>query len=97
MDSLTQQEQALLRKRKTQDLDKTHKWELKARHKLANARAKKDSDKKAQSGGEISMPEVFVSNYMKQQRNFVKYRRQKKFTEEAETGEAKQSLALPKS
>jgi len=43
------------------------------------------------------MPEVFVSNYMKQQRNFVKYRRQKKFIEGAETGEAKQSLALPKS
>jgi hypothetical protein len=42
------------------------------------------------------MPEVFVSNYMKQQRNFIKYRRQKKCIEKAETGEAKQSLVLPK-
>jgi len=43
------------------------------------------------------MPEVFVSNYMKQQRNFVKYRRQKNLINGEEDGEAKQSLALPKS
>lgn len=41
------------------------------------------------------MPEVFVSNYMKQQRNFVKYRRQKKECA-AEVGD-KQATSLPKS
>jgi large subunit ribosomal protein L7e len=40
------------------------------------------------------MPEVFVSNYMKQQRNFVKYRRQKNETKDVED---KQSVSLPKS
>jgi hypothetical protein len=38
---------------------------------------KRKMEEKEKAGGKILMPEVFVSNYMKQQRNFVKYRREK--------------------
>lgn len=38
---------------------------------------KRKMEEKEKTGAKILMPEVFVSNYMKQQRNFVKYRREK--------------------
>jgi len=81
-----------LRNRKKGDAETKRKWELKAKHKLANLRNEKLKDKK-KLGHDILMPEVFVSNYMKQQRNFVKYRRQKNETKDVED---KQSVALPK-
>ena len=37
---------------------------------------KKKMEDKEKTGKKILMPEVFISNYMKQQRNFVKYRRE---------------------
>ena len=63
-------------------------------HKLANVRKKKLDDKK-KLGADIQMPEVFVSNYMKQQRNFVKYRRQRNATAPEKVTD-KQELVLPK-
>ena len=38
---------------------------------------KRKMEEKEKAGGKILMPEVFVSNNMKQQRNFVKYKREK--------------------
>ena len=43
---------------------------------MEQARQKKIAERKAAGAGTI-MPEVFVSNHMKQQRNFVHYKRQK--------------------
>ena len=43
---------------------------------MAQGRQKKLDEKLAKAGGvKVLMPEVFVSNYNKQQRNFVKYKR----------------------
>ena len=46
------------------------------------------------------MPEVFVSNYMKQQRNYVKYKRFKsgqepRYNNTAQKAEDKQDVVLP--
>lgn len=39
---------------------------------MAQVRQKKADEKLAVAGGQkVNMPEVYVSNYMKQQRNFV--------------------------
>jgi hypothetical protein len=38
---------------------------------------KRKMEEKEKTGKKILMPEVFISNYMKQQRNFVKYKREK--------------------
>ena len=56
-------------------------------------------------GKKVLLPEVYVSNYMKQQRNFVKYKRFKAGTSprylskdaSAATSEDKQVLVLPES
>jgi len=37
---------------------------------------KRKMEEKEKTGKKILMPEVFISNYMKQQRNFVKYKRE---------------------
>ena len=37
---------------------------------------KRKIEEKEKTGKKILMPEVFVSNYMKQQRNYVNYKRQ---------------------
>ena len=42
---------------------------------MDRGRKKKMEDKEA-TGKKILMPEVFISNYMKQQRNFLKYKRE---------------------
>ena len=43
---------------------------------MAQGRQKKLNEKQQKAGGiKVLMPEVFVSNYMKQQRNYVKYKR----------------------
>jgi ribosomal protein L30/L7E len=43
---------------------------------MSQARSKK-ADEAEKAGKNIIMPEVFVSNHMKQQRNYVHYRRNK--------------------
>lgn len=71
---------------------------------MQQGRQKKLLDKEKQAGGKtILMPDVFVSNYMKQQRNFVHYKRFKKSSsvdrlapEIAAKVTDKQELALPK-
>lgn len=96
------QELALLKKRKRDDLDKKRKLDNAARIKMAAVRKKKQDEKLAIAGGrKVLMPEVYVSNYLKQQRNFVKYKRQKtshspRFNEAAAAVEDKQELVLPK-
>jgi hypothetical protein len=46
---------------------------------MQQGRQKKLMEKQKMAGGmTVQMPEVFVSNYMKQQRNFVHYKRLKK-------------------
>ena len=73
---------------------------------MAQVRQKKADDKLAVAGGkQVLLPEVYVSNYMKQQRNYVQYKRQKKTQEPrymskevlAAAAEDKQILVLPKS
>ena len=108
MEGLDVQQEALLRKRKRDDLDKKRKLDAAAKIKLASVRQKKLDDKLKMAGGQkILMPEVFVSNYMKQQRNYVKYRRNKsqsdpkyvtvKPQETAEEVDPRQALVLPSS
>ena len=41
---------------------------------------KKKMEDKEKTGKKILMPEVFISNYMKTQRNFVKYKREVSYT-----------------
>jgi hypothetical protein len=48
---------------------------MRAKSRMERGRKKKMEDKE-KTGGKILMPEVFVSNYMKQQRNYVKYKRE---------------------
>ena len=46
-------------------------------------KAKKQAEKDA-AGGSVLMPQVFASNHMKQQRNYVHYKRNKAKIELAE-------------
>lgn len=71
---------------------------------MAQVRQKKADEKLAIAGGtKVTMPEVYVSNYMKQQRNYVKYKRFKASHEPrfdndklAAKIEDKQEIVLPK-
>lgn len=73
------QQVALLKKRKRDDFDKKKRLDAKAKQKMAQGRQKKLLEKQNRAGGStVLMPDVFVSNYMKQQRNFVHYKRFKK-------------------
>ena len=49
--------------------------EMRARSRMERGRKRKMEDKE-KAGVKILMPEVFVSGYMKQQRNYVKYKRE---------------------
>ena len=72
------QQEALLKKRKQDDISKKRRFDARAKQKMAQVRQKKIDDKLKIAGGQKTiLPEVFVSNYMKQQRNYVKYRRNK--------------------
>lgn len=73
---LTQYKEALLKKRKKDDYEKNRRIDARAKQKMEQTRQKKIADRLAAGAGTI-MPEVFVSNHMKQQRNFVHYKRQK--------------------
>ncbi len=48
---------------------------MRARSRMERGRKRKMEDKE-KTGAKILMPEVFVSSYMKQQRNYVKYKRE---------------------
>lgn len=73
---LNEYKEALLKKRKKDDYESKRRFNARAQQKMAQARQKKQDIRLAQGAGTI-LPEVFVSNRMKQQRNFVHYKRQK--------------------
>ena len=50
--------------------------DARAKQKMSQVRDKKAAEKEI-TGKNIQMPEVFVSNHMKQQRNYVHYKRNK--------------------
>lgn len=91
------QQEALLRKRRKDDFEQKKRLDQKAKSKLASGRAKKLSEKEKRAGGAlIKMPEVFVSNQMKQQRNYVHYKRHKH--QQALSGSSDvQRITLPES
>lgn len=68
-------QEALLKKRKRDDENVRKRLDMKAKAKLERGRKKKIEDKE-KTGRKILMPEVFISSQMKQQRNFVHYKRQ---------------------
>lgn len=52
---------------------------------MSQVRQKKADDKVKIAGGtRVMRPEVFASNYMKQQRNFVHYKRHKRAGDDVE-------------
>lgn len=73
---LTHTQEALLKKRKRDDMDQRRRVDARAKQKLDQGRHKKLAEKE-KAGGNVLMPEVFVSNHMKQQRNYVHYKRNK--------------------
>ena len=76
IEELNQYQESLLKKRKRDDVDHRRRVDARAKQKMNQVRDKKVAEKLA-SGKGILMPEVFVSNHMKQQRNFVHYKRNK--------------------
>jgi len=76
MEGLDVQQEHLLKKRKRDDMEKKRKLNNRAMQKMAQVRQKKADEKLKIAGGQkVLVPEVYVSNYMKQQRNYVKYKR----------------------
>ena len=64
---------------------------------MSQVRNKKRDEKKKQAGGDaVLMPEVFVSNFNKQQKNFVKYKRQKTSHKDHAQVVDKQQLSVAK-
>mmetsp|Transcript_23346 Transcript_23346/g.31259 ORF Transcript_23346/g.31259 Transcript_23346/m.31259 type:complete len:127 (+) Transcript_23346:30-410(+) len=103
MEGLDIQQETLLKKRKRDDVVKKRQLNNRAHQKMAQVRQKKLDDKLKIAGGQkVVMPEVYVSNYMKQQRNYVKYKRFKSGQEPKYMGAAalkdqdKQDFHLPK-
>ena len=94
------QQESLLKKRKRDDLVKKRKADVRARRRMAQVRQKKLDEKLKIAGGvKVIMPEVFVSNYMKQQRNYAKYKQMKaRQTPRHQTSQVtdKQELTLPR-
>ena len=76
VEDLTHHQENLLKKRRRDDVDQRKRIDARAKAKFDSGRKKKMAEKEA-SGANILMPEVFVSNQMKQQRNYVKYKRSK--------------------
>ena len=67
-----------MRRRKRADEEKKKRLDRKAKLKLQQGRQKKQSEALKRSGGvSVLMPEVFASCNMKQQRNYVHYKRNK--------------------
>jgi hypothetical protein len=69
-------QEALLKKRKRDDENQRKRLDVRAKQRMDRGRKRKQEEKE-KTGGKILMPEVFISNYNKQQRNYVNYKRQK--------------------
>ena len=67
-------QEAILKKRRRDDVEKNKRIDIKAKAIMQLGRKKKMAEKDA-AGKNVLMPDVFVSNYMKQQRNYVHYKR----------------------
>ena len=63
---LTSYQEALLKKRRRDDDDKKKRVDARAKQKLDQGRQKKIAEKQAKGDKGIVLPEVFVSNHMKQ-------------------------------
>ena len=66
---------ALLKKRKRDDEHHRKRLDVRARQRMDRGRKRK-MEEKEKTGKKILMPEVFISNYNKQQRGFVTYKRE---------------------
>lgn len=88
-------QEAILKKRRRDDLDKNKRIDIKAKALMQLGRKKKMAEKDA-AGKNVLMPDVFVSNYMKQQRNYVHYKRNKSTQQRMEHVEDVQKAVLPK-
>jgi len=64
-----------LKKRKRDDENQRKRLDVRAKQRMERGRKRK-MEEKEKTGKKILMPEVFISNYNKQQRNFVKYKRE---------------------
>jgi len=62
---LNKYQESLLKKRKRDDFDQKRRNDARAKQKLDQGRQAKEKEKD-NAGGNILMPEVFVSNHMKQ-------------------------------
>jgi len=58
-------QEAILKKRRRDDVDKNKRIDIKAKALMQLGRKKKMAEKEA-AGKNVLMPDVFVSNYMKQ-------------------------------
>ena len=65
IEELTHYQESLLKKRRKDDADHRRRVDNRAQQKMAQARHKK-LEAKEEAGKNILMPEVFVSNHMKQ-------------------------------
>mmetsp|Transcript_78614 Transcript_78614/g.108838 ORF Transcript_78614/g.108838 Transcript_78614/m.108838 type:complete len:226 (-) Transcript_78614:262-939(-) len=88
-------QEAILRKRRRDDVDKNKRIDIKAKALMQLGRKKKMAEKEA-AGKNVLMPDVFVSNYMKQQRNYVHYKRHKGNQSRMAHVEDVQKAVLPK-
>ena len=93
MQELTHTQEALLKKRKRDDMDQRRRVDARAKQKLDQGRQKKIAEKE-KAGGNVLMPEVFVSNNMKQQRNYVHYKRNKSRISLAEKASSKKGFGF---
>jgi ribosomal protein L30/L7E len=93
-EELSHVQEALLKKRKRDDMDQRRRIDARAKQKLSQAQQKKEQLKE-QTGKKILMPEVFASNRMKQHRNFVHYKRNKAKISLAKKAHAKLNSAQP--
>ena len=64
-----------MKKRKRDDENQRKRLDVRAKQRMERGRKRK-MEEKEKTGKKILMPEVFISNYNKQQRNFVKYKRE---------------------
>lgn len=64
-----------MKKRKRDDENQRRRLDIRAQQRMDRGRKRKQEEKE-KTGKKILMPEVFISSYQKQQRNFVKYKRE---------------------
>ena len=84
-------QEALLKKRKRDDENQRKRLDVRAKARMDRGRKRK-MEEKEKTGKKILMPEVFISNYNKQQRNYVNYKRQKTRLGKSEPKRSEQGL-----